>query len=117
MNSGTQAPQPPQMNEYQRRSLEILETNLKLLERIAIAVEKANTIPRNVAAAPTPAQSTTNDGDGPGGVASDYELLGQYGDPDIRKDPPRWKGSSYVGCRMSKCQPHFCIQRPHFPLI
>lgn len=30
-------------------------------------------------------------------VASDSELDGKYGNPQIRKDPPRWTGESYVG--------------------
>lgn len=31
------------------------------------------------------------------------DIDGQYGNPEIRKDPPRWKGPSYVGRTYSKC--------------
>lgn len=36
-------------------------------------------------------------------VASDADLDGPYGNPDVRFDPKRWKGPSYVGCKMSDC--------------
>lgn len=42
-----------------------------------------------------------------GGVASDEELDGQYGDPQVRKDPTRWKGQSYVGCNFSCTAPDY----------
>lgn len=38
-----------------------------------------------------------------GAVATDGELDSPYGNPEIRKDPPRWSGKSYVGSRMSDC--------------
>jgi hypothetical protein len=34
-------------------------------------------------------------------AASDEELDGQYGDPEIRRDPPKWEGPSYAGQHMS----------------
>jgi hypothetical protein len=40
-------------------------------------------------------------------VATDDDLDGQYGNPEIRKDPPRWKGESQVGKRYSECTPEF----------
>lgn len=40
---------------------------------------------------------------GPILVASDADLDGQYGDPEIRRDPPKWKGPSYVGRTYSAC--------------
>lgn len=40
-------------------------------------------------------------------VASDQDLDGRYGDGEIKKDPPRWKGDSHVGRRMSECDPAF----------
>ena len=36
-------------------------------------------------------------------VASDADLDGKYGDPEIRRDPPRWDGPSYVGQKFSHC--------------
>jgi hypothetical protein len=39
-----------------------------------------------------------------GDVASDHDLDGKYGDPSVRKDPPRWKGITYVGKHFSECE-------------
>jgi len=35
--------------------------------------------------------------------ADDADLDGQYGNPVVRKDPPRWTGSSFVGATFSDC--------------
>lgn len=52
-----------------------------------------------------PAAVTVPDG---GAVASDRDLDGQYGDPEVkRKDPPRWDGPSFVGRRYSECPPDY----------
>lgn len=40
-------------------------------------------------------------------VATDAELDSQYGDPEIRKDPPRWDGESFKGCKMSEATPEY----------
>jgi hypothetical protein len=40
-------------------------------------------------------------------VASDADLDGQWGDPEIRKDPPRWQGTSYAGRRYSQTEPAY----------
>jgi hypothetical protein len=40
-------------------------------------------------------------------VATDDDLDGQYGNPEIRKDPPRWTGESFVGCRFSEASPEY----------
>lgn len=42
-------------------------------------------------------------GSGGGLVADDHELDSQYGDPVVKKDPPRWSGDSFAGCKMSEC--------------
>jgi hypothetical protein len=56
----------------------------------------------------TAAKPATNGAPALGGeVASDEDLDGKYGDPEIRKDPPRWDGDSYAGHRMSQCSPEF----------
>lgn len=52
-----------------------------------------------MAATPRAASAPTASGD----VASDYELDSEYGNPVVKKDPPRWKGNSYAGSRMSEC--------------
>jgi hypothetical protein len=41
------------------------------------------------------------------GSASDAELDGKFGDPVIRKDPPRWQGSSYEGRKYSATTPEY----------
>ncbi len=42
-------------------------------------------------------------GGGGAGAADDADLDGQYGNPVVRKDPPRWKGESYAGQTYSVC--------------
>lgn len=42
-----------------------------------------------------------------GAVADDRDLDGQYGDPNVRKDPPRWSGESHAGKRYSDCPPEY----------
>jgi hypothetical protein len=42
-----------------------------------------------------------------GAIASDSDLYSQYGDVEIRKDPPRWPGQSFKGSRMSQCPPEY----------
>lgn len=46
-------------------------------------------------------------GTGAGGVASDRELDSQYGDPEIKRDPPRWHGQPFVGFRFSETSPEY----------
>jgi hypothetical protein len=35
------------------------------------------------------------------------DLDSEYGDPEVRRDPPRWKGESMVGKRFSECSPEY----------
>lgn len=54
------------------------------------------------APAPAPRQATT----GPSTAiepASDADLDGPYGNPEIRRDPPRWSGETMVGRMYSDC--------------
>ena len=39
--------------------------------------------------------------------ADDNDLDGQWGDPEVRKDPKRWDGESMVGRRYSETSPEF----------
>ena len=42
------------------------------------------------------------------GIAPDSDLDSQWGDEEIRKDPPRdWSGDSHKGRRMSECPPEY----------
>lgn len=40
-------------------------------------------------------------------VADDADLDGQWGNPQVRKDPPRWTGQSYAGANYADCPPEF----------
>ena len=40
-------------------------------------------------------------------IASDADLDGQYGDEEVKKNPKRWTGESFIGRRMSECSPEF----------
>ena len=42
-----------------------------------------------------------------GAVATDADLDGTHGDPDVKKDPKRWDGPSQAPCRMSECPPEY----------
>ncbi len=47
-------------------------------------------------------------GTGGADVAPASDLDSQWGDEEIRKDPPRWKGEeSFQGKHMSECSPEF----------
>ena len=49
-----------------------------------------------------------------GGIASDYEMEGQYGDPVIKKDPPKWTGETCVGKPFSQCPPDYLMSLAGF---
>ncbi len=59
--------------------------------------------------APAPATGLDRSADGPpeGAVADGRDLDGPYGNPEIRRDPPRWTGPSFVGRRFSEASPDF----------
>jgi len=40
-------------------------------------------------------------------IADDEELDSSFGNPVVRKDPTKWDGPSYAGCRMSECPPKY----------
>lgn len=44
---------------------------------------------------------------GPKAVASDRDLDGAYGNPEIKFNPRDWAGASCKGRRMSECPPEF----------
>jgi hypothetical protein len=52
-------------------------------------------------------QAAASNGSAAGGVASDAEMNGQYGDPEIRKDPSRWSGEPFAGKRFSETTPDY----------
>lgn len=46
-------------------------------------------------------------GSSAGAVAPDHDLDSEYGDPEIRRDPKRWTGDSFVGHRYSQTPPEY----------
>ncbi len=75
----------------------VVMARLAALEARMAAVESGGA-PR----ANGPAAASTSSG---GGVASDYEMSGEKGDPTLKKHPPRWTGPAgeFVGKRFSQC--------------
>lgn len=69
------------------------EQTIALLTRIAVAVEKM------AASVAKPTSATIAE------VAPDAELDGQFGDVEVKKDPPRWTGDPVAPCRMSQGTP------------
>lgn len=55
--------------------------------------------------APTRAASAAPAGATP--PAADSDLDGPYGNPEIKFDPKRWSGPSFVGARFSDCPPDY----------
>ena len=71
--------------------------------RIAALEARVSQLEKPRAAAPRPAAPA------PAGIvaATDAECLATYGDPEIRKDPPRWSGESFAGRRFSQTSPEY----------
>ncbi len=42
-----------------------------------------------------------------GAVADDRDLDGLYGNFQVKRDPPRWDGQSYVGFKLSETEPAY----------
>lgn len=74
-----------------------MNENTVLLKEILVMLREIRDSLRSGTAAGATAPSAA--------VASDSDLEGTYGDPPVRKDPPRWNAAngSYVGCRLSEC--------------
>lgn len=87
--------------------------NHELLSRIDAALAELKEIRRLVAGdqpAPPPAHpraTATGSVVPQGAIASDDDLDGRYGNPEIRRDPPRWTGESMVGRKYSDCPPEY----------
>ncbi len=58
----------------------------------------------HLGAAPRPAGGSSG---AAGGVATDAEMAGKYGDPDVRFDPRDWTGESCKRMKFSECPPEF----------
>lgn len=62
-------------------------------------------------AAPSAASPTSAGG---GAIASDYEMSGEWGNPTVHKDPPRWKGDSFAACQFSDCPSEYLNELANF---
>jgi len=77
---------------------QLAQEGVALLREIARQGRAQATTPapaRDTAPAPPPT--------GGGEVADDADLDSQYGNPTVRKDPPRWTGQSCAGMAFSDC--------------
>ena len=79
------------MSDLADLRLAAVEARLSALEARLSGV---NVTPSNVGSKPSVGQ---------GAIADDYDLDSEWGDEQIRKDPPRWKGASFAGSKMSQC--------------
>ncbi len=73
----------------------IAAQNTQILRGLALLVRHLGASPQSHAAPSAPRAVT------------DADLDGQYGDPEVKKNPPRWKGESFVGETLSRCSPDF----------
>lgn len=93
---------PPTMGNAPLSERDLLEAILAELQKLNTALASA---PTSLASAfpegRAPTRGKLREGGG-GEVAPDSDLDGQWGDPTIRKDPPRWQGQSYAGMPYSE---------------
>lgn len=93
--------EPPTMGNAPLTERELLEAILAELQKLNAS---AATAPPFTSAFPdgrAPTRGKPRQGGG-GEAAPDSDLDGQWGDPTIRKDPPRWQGQSYAGMPYSE---------------
>ncbi len=76
------------MSELTPEVVKILQRILETAERAAASLDRI--AKQSVASAPKD-------------VASEALLDGEYGDPEIKRDPPRWDGPPVAPRRMSQC--------------
>ena len=46
--------------------------------------------------------------------ATDAQMAERFGDPEVRKDPRRWAGESYVGAKYSQCPSDYLLVMAEF---
>lgn len=74
-------------------------------DRVITLLEEQNTLLRAILAALSPDATAARGA--AGAVASDRDLDGQYGNPEVRTNPKRWDGPSFRGRRFSECSAEF----------
>lgn len=88
------------------------EELLSLLNDITARLDRIEQRASVEAASPLPGVAVVNTagldaGPPEGAIAEPRDLEGPYGNPEIRRDPPRWSGPSFVGCRFSDASPEY----------
>ena len=85
------------------------ESIARSLERIANALEAQAKGGSFAAGSSTPKRSSRSTDGADGDVASDRDLDGKYGNPQIKFDPKEkyWSGESYKGYRFSETTPEY----------
>lgn len=68
-----------------------------------------NAAPRGATGAPRPVSTG-----GAHPVADARDLDSQWGDPEVRYDPKRWRGDSYKGRRYSECPADYLLELAGF---
>jgi len=72
------------------------ERDERILRGLALLVN-------HLGAAPRPAGGSSAGGS----IATDAEMAGKYGDPEVRLNPRDWAGESFKGSKFSECPPDF----------
>lgn len=86
------------------------EEMLSLLQNIATRLERVETrlgALEGAATTPAPAAAMAVNTSTVNEIADDSDLDGPYGNPEIRKDPPRWTGPSFAGAKFSDATPEY----------
>jgi len=89
------------------------EEMLSLLQNIATRIERVENrlaaIEGAAAAAPahTPTPGASQGFSSDNAIADDADLDGPYGNPEIRFDPRRWTGQTFVGAKFSDAPPEY----------
>jgi hypothetical protein len=76
----------------------------KKLDRVLALLEAQPAAPAH---APSPAAGGGDLGPPEGTIASDEDLASEHGNPEIRRDPPRWTGESHVGKTFAEASAEF----------
>lgn len=85
----------------------------RISQEILAEMKEQNRLLRGILAALSGGGAAARNGRGDGAsnaggaVADDRELDSDKGDPTVQRDPKRWKGESFIGCRFSECTPDY----------
>ena len=84
--------------------LSLLQDIASRIERVEVRLGALEKTPR-----PAPVQDVMTQMAAPleDAIADDRDLDGPYGNPEIKRDPPRWTGTSFAGARFSDATPEY----------